>query len=73
MAELRRSESYRILDREQAELKALQLESARNRAKKDQAITIAKALLIQGIDKKIVQESTGLTMKQVERLAKQVV
>jgi DNA repair protein RadC len=71
MAELRRSDSYRVLDREQAELKAMQLESAKSRARKDQAIEMAKLMLAEGLEVEMTSRISKLTKKQVERLAKQ--
>jgi predicted transposase/invertase (TIGR01784 family) len=46
----------------------LRLEKAKNDAKRDREIEIARVMKLSGVDKKIISEATGLTSDEIEKI-----
>ncbi|MFK8102885.1 MAG: JAB domain-containing protein [Saprospiraceae bacterium] len=67
--ELATSGLYEIIDREKAELKKLTTEVARDKAKDESKLEIAKKLKAEGMDEKFIKKVTGLYLRQIRALA----
>jgi DNA repair protein RadC len=57
-----------LVDKEKEEIKALKVEVETEKVKKEEAMEIAKQLKRNGVDEKIIAESTGLSFEEVQNL-----
>ncbi|MEP0265107.1 JAB domain-containing protein [Dokdonia sp.] len=59
---------YELVKKESEEMKAFKLEIAEKKAKKEEALEIARRLKSLDVDIETIKKSTGLTKKQIEKI-----
>lgn len=68
LKELKESGLYKIVDREETELKQWKIDMEKKQAEKQKALDIAKKLKAQGIDVEIIKNATGLGKREIGKL-----
>ncbi len=68
LKELKESGLYKIVDREETELRQWKIDMEKKQAEKQKALDIAKKLKAQGIDVEIIKNATGLGKREIGKL-----
>lgn len=72
MQKLRYSSAYTIVDRYKSEFEETKLKSAENKGKKELAIDIAKKMLSNGNPVELVKDYTGLSLREINKIQKEL-
>jgi DNA repair protein RadC len=68
MGRLKKSDSWRVVGKDETELKEMKAEMEIEKATKQTSVAIAKALKLKGVDEKIIKETTKLSLGEIKKL-----
>lgn len=68
MTRLKKSDTWRVVEKDETELKEMKAEMEIEKATKQNTIQIAKAMKLKGVDEKIIKETTGLSLGEIRKL-----
>jgi DNA repair protein RadC len=68
MEKLRRSDSWRIVAKEEAEIKELKLEIEKEKSVKNEKVDVARKLKAEGMSDEFIKKVTGLKLNEIKKL-----